>query len=115
MTCTFKRVLTVDPDVVEGPPGGKIRFVCEQANVVVVAQYNLKSQVRSDQTPFANDTFSILVTEGKKGKLAYLKDEEDLPRQNKEGHRAEHRYEYAVIAVSRDGKVAVADPIIIIR
>lgn len=115
VTCTFKRVLTVKPGVARILHGGRIRFICEQADVVVVAQHNLKGQSRSDQTPFANDTFTIVVPEGKSGKLAHLKDKEDLPRQNKDGHRTEHRYEYAVVAVSRDGKVAVADPIIIIR
>jgi hypothetical protein len=106
-------VLEIDPNVAEVLRGGRIRFVCEQTDVVIIAQFSLKGHGKRGQTPFANDAFSIVVPKGKQGRLAHIKDEEDLPLKN--GQRIASEYEYAVVALGKEGGIIVADPIIIIR
>lgn len=108
--------VVVVPEKVQASPGDRLRFICEQANAVVVAQFNLEAQTSVDETPFANDVFVIKVPKGTTGKLVYLKAEEDLPtRQGKRGRRVKELvYEYAALAAP-GGRIVSADPIIIIR
>ena len=109
-----RRQLEVCPEEIKVLAGGTIRFVAEDVQLAVVAQYNLDGKTHNDQTPFANNVFIIFVPKGHEGKLVRVKSRRHLPRRGGDEEEC-HTYKYAVVGVSETGHVAFADPIIIIR
>ena len=97
---------TVIPDTARVRKGGRIAFLCADASLVIVCQYNRKGAIPKDHCPFsrAGSVFSVpqnqLVSHRVKNTSAIV----DTP------------YKYTIVMIpDSDGKMRALDPTIIIK
>ncbi len=119
VTCDFSKptpVVDVSPDIAELHANQRLRFVCDNAALVIVAQHHSRGKKEADHSPFANDALTLTVQKNSSDPFHITaKGAEALPPGDPDPGIKHPGYKYTVVAISADGKIGVKDPTIIIR
>ncbi len=117
--CDFSKptpLVSVPTDPATPSANAKVKFVCDNATLVIIAQYHSRGNKETDHTPFASDVFTFKVPRGSaKPYHITVKGDEAIPPGAPDPDIKNPGYKYTVVATSDDGKVGFADPTIIIK
>ena len=119
VACDFrtpKPKLTVNPKIATPRRNQRLKFICDDAELVIIAQYHSLGSKESDHSPFQNNILALQVPmNSPKTHHVTVKDDDAQPVPGT-NHRAKHvGYKYTIVAISPKGQVAVKDPTIIIK
>ena len=119
VTCDFSKttpLIIVDPEEAKPSPSQRIKFICENATLVIVAQHHSRGKKESDHSPFANNILTVKVPlNSQQDSHVTVKGDDALPPGGPDPDIKNPGYKYTIVAISVNGKVGVCDPTVIIR